>query len=314
MFEAIRLGLIAAVLFLAANAVAREIDPSVNLCEAIAQTQAGGELILKPGDYQGGCKIRRSMVIRAADLQRRPRIVYQARATNVFEVYASQVTIRGLELGPTLDHVDGVRVFSGNDIVVEDCVFRRLGGIAAVANHQSVHGLTVRRNQIFDARATAMYFGCHDGGPCVMSNILIERNLIERVEAPSDAVGYGVQFKLNSTGVIRNNVIVNTKGPAIMVYGAADDDKPTMIERNYVAGSRTSSGIVVGGGPAIVRHNIAKGNAEGGIALLDYGKRGLLRGLVLAHNTIDGNGKAPLLAPHGVRYQTETGSNLAPAR
>lgn len=314
MFKATRLGVIAALLFLSTSAAAREIDPSVNLCEAIAQTQAGGELILRPGDYPGGCKIRRSMVIRAADLQRRPRIVYQARATNVFEIYASQVTIRGLELGPTLEHVDGVRVFSGNDIVIEDCVFRRLGGIAVVANHQSVRGLTARQNQIFDSRATAMYFGCHDGGHCAMSAILVERNSIERVDASREQVGYGVQFKLNSTGVIRDNVIVDTKGPPIMVYGAVDNDKPSIIEGNYVAGSRTSSGIVVGGGPAIVRHNIAKGNAEAGIELLDYSKRGLLRGLVVAHNTVDGNRKGAILAPEGVRYRAENSLNRAPAR
>lgn len=314
MFKGTRLGVIAGVLFFAANSPAREIDPSVNLCQAIAQTEAGGELILKPGDYQGGCKIRRPMVIRAADPKQRPRIVYQTRASNVLEVYASQVTIRGLELGPSLHDVDGVRVLSGNDVIVEDCVFRRLGGIAVVANHQSVRGLTVRRNQIFDSRATAMYFGCHDGGHCAMSALLVEHNTIERVDAPPDQVGYGVQFKLNSTGVIRSNVIVDTKGPPIMVYGAADDTKPSIIEGNYVAGSRTSSGIVVGGGPAIVRYNIAKHNAEAGIALLDYGKRGLLRGLVVGHNTTDGNGKGTILAPEGVRYRTENSLNPAPAR
>ncbi|MBM4261631.1 MAG: hypothetical protein FJ145_09395 [Deltaproteobacteria bacterium] len=314
MFKSATLAVIAAVLFLAAAASAREIDPSVNLCEAIGQTQAGGELILKPGDYQGGCKIRRSMVIRAADLQRRPRIVYQARASNVLEIYANQVTISGLEIGSTLPHVDAVRIFGGNDIVVEDNVFQRLGGIAVVANHQSVRGLVVRRNQIFDSRATGMYFGCHDGGHCILSDVLMERNVIERVDAPPGEVGYGVQFKLNSTGVIRDNVIVNTKGPPIMVYGATDTGKTSIVERNYVAGSRTSSGIVVGGGPAIVRHNVAKHNAEACIALLDYGKRGLLRGLVVAENLADGNGKAALLAPHGVSYQTELAPNRAPVK
>lgn len=316
MFNGARLCLLAGLLLLACSGyvAAREIDPSVHLCDAIAQIEPGSELVLRPGEYQAGCKIRRPMAIRAADPTRRPRIVYQARATNVLEVHARSVTIRGLEFGPTQPGVDAIRIFSGNGTVVEDCVFRFIGGIAVVANHQSLRGVTVRRNQIYDARATAIYFGCHDGGHCAISDVLIEHNMIERVDAPPDEIGYGVQLKLNSTGIIRNNVIVQTKGPPIMVYGAADDTKPSIIERNYIAGSRTSSGIVVGGGPAIVRHNVAKSNAEAGIALLDYGKRGLLRGLVVAHNSVDGNGKGAILAPPGVRYQTELSPSPAPAR
>jgi hypothetical protein len=63
-----------------------------------------------------------------------------------------------------------------------------------------------------------------------------------------------------------------------------------VVERNFVAGSHRSSGIVVGGGPALVRNNIAVGSAEAGIALEDYRKRGLLRGVVVVHNTVVGNG------------------------
>jgi hypothetical protein len=42
------------------------------------------------------------------------------------------------------------------------------------------------------------------------------------VDAQEDEVGYGLQVKLNSTAVIRDNVIVDTKGPGIMVYGAGE--------------------------------------------------------------------------------------------
>ena len=89
--------------------------------------------------------------------------------------------------------------------------------------------------------------------------------------------------------VIRDNVIVNTKGPGIMVYGAADPSKVSLVARNFVAGSRTSSAIVVGGGPVIIRNNILTTSAEAGIGVEDYGRRGFLRGIVLANNSIYGN-------------------------
>lgn len=298
---------------------AREIDPTINFCQAIDGLEAGEELLLKPGDYQGPCKIRRGgepgrpLVIRAADLNHRPRILYTSRSGNVVEIHASHVTISGLELGPTQPNIDAIRIFSGNDIVIEDCLFRRVGGIAVVATHQSVRGLLVRRNSISNSTATGMYFGCHDGSACAISDLLIEQNLIEQIDAPPDQVGYGIQVKLNSYGVIRGNVIVGTKGPPIMVYGSEDGSKRSLVEKNYVSGSRTSSGIVVGGGPAVVRGNVAKNNAEAGIALEDYGKRGLLRGLVVAANKAAGNQKGGILAPDGVNYRTEVSIESTPA-
>jgi hypothetical protein len=278
----------------------------------------GDELALKPGDYPGPCKIRRSgepglpVILRAANMAQRPRIVYDAGKVNALEIYASHIIIRGLEFGPTQQDIDAIRIYTGNDIAIEDCVFKRLGGIAIVANHDSVRGLMVRHNTITDSSATAMYFGCHDGSECTVSDLLVEYNAIARVDAPAGQVGYGIQVKLNSSGVVRNNVIVGTKGPPIMVYGARDEHRTSIVEHNYVSGSRTSSGIVVGGGPAIVRFNVAKNNADAGVALEDYNRRGLLRGLVVARNSAQGNMKGGFIAPEGVAY--DNGERSAPQR
>jgi hypothetical protein len=280
-----------------ARAEAREIGPGSDLCGAINALRPGEELMLHPGDYQGPCTIRSGgrpgapVVIRALDPAQRPRIVYYAgRDSNVLDVKASHVILRGLRFGPTQEEVDGVRVFKAEEITVEDCEFDGMGGIAVVANHANVHGLVVRNNVILRARATGMYFGCHDGTTCSIVGLLIEGNYIHGVTAPPDEVGYGIQVKLNSAGIVRANVIVDTKGPGIMVYGAHDAALLSVVERNFVAGSHRSSGIVVGGGPALVRNNIAVGSAEAGIALEDYRKRGLLRGVVVVHNTVVGNG------------------------
>src|SRR4029077_18093103 len=115
--------------------------------------------------------------------------------------------------------------------------------------------------------------------------------------APPAEIGYGIEVKLNTGGFVRDNVIVDTKGPGIMVYGARDLATVSVVERNFVRGSRTSSGIVVGGGPAIVRNNVAGWNFEGGIGLENYKKRRLLRAITVAHNTVYANREGGIMVP-----------------
>lgn len=285
------------------RAAAREIGPEANLCAEIHALPQGDELVLAPGDYRGPCAIRRGgevgapLVIRAADPKRRPRIVYVGRDTNVFEVRASHIIIRGLEFGPVQADVDAVRIFAANDVTIEDCHFTQLGGIAVVANHANVRGLVVRRNVIQDSQATAMYFGCHDGAGCSVTELVVEGNFIQGVTAPDPEIGYGMQVKLNSAGILRDNIVMNTKGPGIMVYGSGNLPRVSLVERNVVIGSRTSSGIVVGGGPAVVRNNIAASNEQAGISLEDYKKRGLLRAIAVANNTVYGNRAGGITVP-----------------
>ena len=92
---------------------------------------------------------------------------------------------------------------------------------------------------------------------------MVERNLIDGVTTPYDAnaIGYGVQIKLNSFATIRDNSIYRTKGPGIMVYGSNQGGQASLLEGNYVEGSMQEGGIVIGGGPAVVRNNILVGNA-----------------------------------------------------
>jgi hypothetical protein len=292
----------------AAPSEAREIGPEQPLCAEIEALAAGEELVLRPGDYEGPCEIRasggpgRSIVIRARDLERRPRIVYGGDRASVFTIRGSYVTIRGLAFGPTRPNVDAIRARSADFLTVEDCEFDELGGIAVVASHRREgRGLTIRRNRIRNSRATALYIGCHDGIRCAIGEVLVEGNYIHGVEAPEGQIGYGLQFKLNSWGWMRDNVIFDTKGPGIMVYGATHPGRVSVIERNVTMGSRQSGGVVLGGGPAVVRNNIAAENAEGGIQLEDYAGRGLLRNIAISHNSVynnvGGGITVPRLAP-----------------
>jgi hypothetical protein len=297
-----------------------EIGPDANLCAALEALPPGEELVLQPGDYRAGCVIRRGgsptapLVIRSADPQQPAHLVHPGPDANILNVRASDVVIRGLRFGPTGADMDGVRVISGHRITVEECQFTGMGGIAVAANHTSVRGLTVRRNLITESRATALYFGCHDGAACSVTGLLIEGNHIRGVSVAGADVGYGIQVKLNSSATIRNNVILDTKGPGIMVYGARDLITTSLIERNFVRGSRTSSGIVVGGGPVMVRNNISGWNVEAGIGLENYGGRGLLRGVVLVHNSVYANQQGGIWAPEQGPLEATLHNNAVHAR
>jgi hypothetical protein len=279
-----------------------EIGPDTDLCGALRRVEPGAEIVLQPGDYRAGCVLRRGglpqspIVIRAADPEQPPRLSHPG-LVNMLEIHASDIVIRGLAFGPTVTDADGVRVVTGNRITIEDCQFTQLGGIAIAANHTSVHGLIVRRNVITNSNATAFYFGCHDGISCSVTGLSVVGNRIKGVTAPNPGIGYGIEVKLNSSAVIRDNIIVDTKGPGIMVYGSRDLTTVSMVERNFVRGSRTSSGIVVGGGPVVVRNNVSGWNIEAGIGLENYGRRGLLRGVVVTHNTVYANGQGGIMAP-----------------
>jgi len=299
---------------------AEEIAPGTDWCAKARALPPGAELVLRPGDYEGLCSLNRGgtpeapLVIRGQDPARPPRIVYHGVADNVINIRAGHITLRGLHFGPTARNIDAVKVIAGDGVTIEDCRFEAVGGIAIAANGTSVQDLTVRGNEITDSRATAMYFGCHDGGHCALAGLLVERNFIHGVDVPDPEIGYGIQVKLNSTGTIRDNVITDTKGPGIMVYGAHDVTRSTVVEGNFVAGSRTSSALVVGGGPALVRNNIGVSSAEAGIALEDYGHRGLLREIVVVHNTVFANRKAGISAPPDRRVEARIINNAVHAR
>lgn len=283
---------VVATLRVASAGTITEIGPDTNWCTAANALSPGDELRLRPGEYRGSCALRATgtpdarIVIAGAPNAERPRIVYEFSTDNVVNVHAGYITLRHLQFGPTLDSVDAIRIHAADGITVEDCLFNDLGGAAVVAG-RSISQLTIRTNEIVQSRATAVYLGCH-GGECAVDAVF-EDNYVSGVTAPPSEVGYGIQVKLNSAAVIRDNVIRLTKGPGIMVYGSRDLSRVSLVESNFTAQSSKSAGIVVGGGPVIVRNNIAIGSAEAGIALEDYNNRGLLRGIVLSHNTVWGN-------------------------
>ena len=294
--------LFASSVLVSSGVVAKEIGPNEDLCRVINDPLTENELVLAPGEYQGPCTIRRGgdaerpLIIRAKEETNRPHINYQGESANVLEIRADHVIMKGLAFGPS--KVDAIRIRSNKNVQVIDCEFFQIGGIAVVANQSSLDGLIVSGNVVRDSRATAMYFGCHDGNSCRLGSIIIEKNVIDGVSAAFNEIGYGIQVKLNSSAIIRENAVRNTKGPGIMIYGSDQISlKESLIERNFVSGSRTSSAIVIGGGPAIVRNNIALYSVQSGIGLENYGRRGLLRQIIVGFNSVYGNKTGGITAP-----------------
>jgi hypothetical protein len=301
-----------------------EVGPESDWCAAANALAAGEELILHPGEYVGPCAIRRGgtaeapTVIRARDPDDPPRIVGPSdRAGNAISIYAGHVVIRGLAIGPVPDG-DGVRVYAGNGVTIEDSRIADIDSSAIAATHVSVHDLTIRRNEIARTGWTAIYLGCHEGLQCQHTGLGVHQNIISDISAPAHGPGgdpgAGIQIKLNSTAVIRDNVIRQTVGPGIMVYGARSLVDASLIEGNFVSGARTSSAIVVGGGPAIVRNNVTVNSGDSGIGLEDYGKRGLLRGIVVIHNTASGNLQGGISIYSKGRVEARVVNNLVQAR
>jgi hypothetical protein len=199
------------------------------------------------------------------------------------------VILRGFSFAPTQSAVDAIRFLQANDVIIEGNSFTGIGGISVSANSGSTQRITVRRNTFRDLKSTVLYFGNHDGTCCYASELLIEGNLIDGVTVPDPYIGYGLEVKLNSYGTVRDNTIYRTKGPGIMFYGSNRGDPPSIAEGNYVEGSRTEAGIVIGGGPAIVRNNVLVGNTYGGVSAQNYAGRGLQRDVWIVHNTMMNN-------------------------
>jgi len=263
------------------------ISPGEDWCAA---ANAGAPIKLTAGTFAGPCVIDTATAhVSALNNADPPLIAYDGNSSNVIDVMADNVTLRGLAFGPTQDGVDAIKIKSGNNTRVESCTFTGVAGISISANSANSSGVTIIGNHFKDLKATAIYLGCHEGqAECRATAVQVRDNLIDGVV--SSGVGYGVQLKLDSNGFITDNVVHNTQGPGIMVYGDTGPAATIEVVGNYVVGSTQAAGIEVGGGTAFVANNIVIGGPEGGIYSYDYQDRGLIRQIRVLGNTVIGDG------------------------
>jgi hypothetical protein len=236
-------------------------------------------------------------------------ISYSGLSSNVTDVEASHLTVRGLTFGPSEANIDAIKIRAGEGIRIEGCTFDRVGGISISANTDDTQGLQIIENTFIDLRATGIYLGCHEG-ECAASDYLIANNTIDGVT--SAGVGYGMEMKVGSWGTVRDNSIWDTQGPGIEVYGSWNLDERTVVEGNIVVGSAQNAALEVGGGPALVRNNVVVGGRVAGLYAYDYGGRGLQRAVQLVGNTVVGeDGPAVVLSGWSGGRDLELVNNLA---
>src|SRR5690606_20536980 len=201
---------------------------------------------------------------------------------------ASDIVLADLTLGPSGAAIDAVKIKDGSRITISSCLFDQVGGISIAANSADSDAITIVGNTFLDLQATGIYLGCHDGmASCAATNIVIEGNLFDGVDSAN--VGYAMEVKLDSYGVVRDNVIHDTKGPGVEIYGSVDLTRVSVVERNLIIGSRTAGTLEIGGGPALVRNNIVVGGAVAGLYVYDYQDRGLVRAIHVVGNTVVGD-------------------------
>jgi hypothetical protein len=256
-------------------------QPGDDWCDLVDQAASGDEVVLETGTHDGPCSIYTDGVTIRGD---GAGISYTGTSSNVLDIYTDDVTLKNIAFGRTESDIDVVKS-RGHRLTVDSCSFLKTGGISIAANSQPSTGVVVTNNTFTDLRATGIYFGCHSGN-CAATDYRVTGNLIDGVT--SNNVGYGMEFKLNSWGVVADNVIHDTQGPAIEIYGSENASDVTYVERNFVVDTTTDGAIEIGGGPAVVTSNIVVGGATGGIVAYDYGGRNLGQDIVVVGNTIYG--------------------------
>lgn len=282
----------------------------------LAGLRPGDELRFLPGIHETHAVVRvsgtvdRPITIRGVvQAGERPELRFTGRGHNLWRIAGSHLRIRDLSFHAS--HAYGIRIDRADDVTIENCTFRQCGGGDISANSAHVHGLRIAGCRFLGSRRTPVYIGNHQG-TWNITGFVFEGNVVDG-RSIDGGIGYGIQLKLKVRGgVIRDNFITGTLGPGIMVYGVEDAaaEDALMIERNIVVGSRNNPGIAVGGGPAVLRHNLVLGCRAGGIGVFDYGSRGLLQGIRIEENAAAMNGAYDVSVRGPLTASTITGNRI----
>jgi hypothetical protein len=268
-----------------------DIHPTDDLFARLHMLQAGDEVIVHAGTYTTPGLVnvtwpgtaQAPITVHAAAGEK---VIIQGTPNqNVLDVAGSYFTLAGFEIK---GGSHGIRLGATDHAVLEDLVLHDLGDVGISCNRagQECSHLTIRRNEIYATGLTGtgegMYLGGNDATN-IFRDSLIERNYIHDLGGDQ---GDGIEVKTGASGVIvRDNVIIRAKYPAITMYGYAGTGAQNVVERNFVW-TTVDNGIQIVG-QVIVRNNI----------VLDAGANGIQskasqgqtpHDLVIAHNTIVG--------------------------
>jgi hypothetical protein len=281
------------------------VAPGQDLRAAIAALQPGQELQLAGGTHtlSGNLRITKTgtvdqpIVVRAKPGE--TPIVRQPNASqNVIEIADSRyLEIRGIQF---TGGSHGVRLMNSDDVTIADCEIYETGDVALSANSGGVYErLRLLRNHIHHTNGSGegMYLGCHDNS-CRVANSLIEGNYIHHTNRAAVTQGDGIELKEGSYGnVVRDNVIHDTKYPAIITYSVTGNGAANVLEGNVIWNVGDSAIQVAA--DATIRNNIL---LDGPISLQSH-LNGSPSNIEVVHNTIVTNG-------HGIDVRNVSGDVL----
>ncbi len=176
-------------------------------------------------------------------------------------------------------------------ITLENLHIHHVGGVAVTANYPDhvYESLTLRGNHIHhtSGHGEGFYLGSNnrsDGSTSgYVFNSIIENNYIHHLNGDDVSQGDGIELKDGSYGnIVRDNVIHDTRYPAILVYGT-DGREPNVIERNVIW--NTGDHGIQAASEAIIRHNVIRETKGAGIYFRDH-QSARVGNLVVVRNTI----------------------------
>lgn len=297
-----------------ASAQTYTINPTDDLFARLRTLQAGDEVIVNAGTYTTNAFLmvtwagtaQAPIVVRGAD-GARP-IIQGTPNQNVIDLNGSYFTLKNFEIR---GGSHGIRLGTADHGVLEDLVLHSLGDVGISCNRpgQDCYQMTIRHNEIYNTGLSStgegMYLGGNDATN-IFRDSIVERNYIHDM---GGSQGDGIEIKTGATGVIvRDNVIIRAKYPAITMYGYAGSGAPNIVERNYIH-TTVDNGIQIVG-QVIVRNNIILGAGTNGIQSKPS-QAMTPKDLVIAHNTIVGSGGPCLKSNDWATAQNQLVANNA---
>jgi hypothetical protein len=232
----------------------------------------GDEVVLGKGTYTDGRMLSIShrgtqehpIVIRGEGaVFRRP----DARQNSINLVGVQYLVLKDLEItgGAAAIRISRGNGFSAKFVTLEALHIHHVGGVGVTCNHagNTYEGMHFLKNHIHHTggHGEGFYLGGNHAKAIFHSSI-VELNYIHHLNGPKVSQGDGIELKHGSWGnIVRNNVIHDTKYPAIIVYGTRG--KP----RNVITGNRIwntgDQGIQAAADAEITRNKILYPAADG---------------------------------------------------
>ncbi|NOY94184.1 MAG: right-handed parallel beta-helix repeat-containing protein [Deltaproteobacteria bacterium] len=298
-----------------ASAATVEINPGDDLLAALNALSPGDELVIHAGDYPTGRRYGFTLsgtaaapiLVHGADGEARP-VIRGIRSQNIFDLDGSYFTLAHLEFD---GGSHGIRLGSTDHANLEDLVIHNTGDVAISCNRSGevCDSIAVRDTEIYDTGADGgtgegFYLGCNDNS-CRITNWIIERNYVHDTRA--GAQGDGIELKTGSFGnIIRNNVIVRTGYPGILISGFPEGAGPNNLVEGNLVWDTMDNGIQLTS-QVTARNNIVIGAGAGGIT--SQAHQGFEpHATTVVHNTVINAGGACF---RGNQWASQTGNVLA---